>query len=66
MHIERLQVEAEGFLAGLDLRFSPGLNVIIGARGGRGGKPRLLNLSGSAPEQVRSLKKRKLKATNKL
>ncbi|WP_373938481.1 AAA family ATPase [Rhodococcus qingshengii] len=33
VHIERLQVEAEGFLAGLDLRFSPGLNVIIGARG---------------------------------
>src|SRR4051794_27610599 len=32
-HIERLQVEAEGFLAGLDLRFLPGLNTIIGARG---------------------------------
>lgn len=31
--IERLQVETEGFLAGLDLRFEPGLNVIIGARG---------------------------------
>jgi hypothetical protein len=32
-HIERLQVDAEGFLANLDLRFSPGLNVIVGARG---------------------------------
>ncbi|MFZ1578498.1 MAG: AAA family ATPase, partial [Nostocoides sp.] len=32
-HIERLQVEAEGFLAGLDVTFGPGLNVIIGARG---------------------------------
>lgn len=33
MHIERLQVETEGFLAGLDLTFKPGLNVLIGARG---------------------------------
>lgn len=33
MHIERLQVEAEGFLRGLDISFSAGLNVIIGARG---------------------------------
>ena len=33
MHIERLQVETEGFLAGLDVEFTPGLNVIIGARG---------------------------------
>lgn len=32
-HIERLQVETEGFLAGLNLRFQPGLNAIIGARG---------------------------------
>ncbi|WP_404390293.1 AAA family ATPase [Humibacillus xanthopallidus] len=32
MWIERLQVE-EGFLDGLDITFSPGLNVIIGARG---------------------------------
>lgn len=32
MDIERLQVEG-GFLDGLDLRFSDGLNVIIGARG---------------------------------
>lgn len=32
MDIERLQVEG-GFLDGLDLRFSNGLNVIIGARG---------------------------------
>lgn len=31
--IERIQVETEGFLAGLDVRFEPGLNVIIGARG---------------------------------
>jgi len=30
--IERLQVEG-GFLDGLDLKFAPGLNVIIGARG---------------------------------
>jgi RecF/RecN/SMC N terminal domain. len=32
MYIERIQVE-EGFLHGVDLRFSPGLNVLIGARG---------------------------------
>lgn len=32
-YVERLQVEAEGFLAGLDITFQPGLNVIIGARG---------------------------------
>jgi hypothetical protein len=32
VRIERLQVE-EGFLDGLDVRFAPGLNVIIGARG---------------------------------
>ena len=32
MDIERLQVEG-GFLDGLDLKFSQGLNVIIGARG---------------------------------
>lgn len=32
MDIERLQIEG-GFLDGLDLRFSNGLNVIIGARG---------------------------------
>jgi predicted ATP-dependent endonuclease of OLD family len=30
--LERMQVE-EGFLNGLDLRFGPGLNVIIGGRG---------------------------------
>lgn len=33
MHIERLQVETEGFLSGLDIQFAAGLNVIIGARG---------------------------------
>ena len=32
MHIARLQVE-EGFLDGLDARFGPGLNVVIGSRG---------------------------------
>lgn len=32
MHIERLQVE-DGFLDGLDLTFSEGLNALIGARG---------------------------------
>ncbi len=32
MQIERLQIEG-GFLNGFDLRFRPGLNVIIGARG---------------------------------
>lgn len=32
MRIDRLRVE-EGFLDGLDVRFSPGLNVIIGPRG---------------------------------
>lgn len=33
MFIQRLEVENEGFLSGLDLEFVPGLNVIIGARG---------------------------------
>lgn len=33
MYIERLQVESEGFLSDLDLQFTRGLNVIIGARG---------------------------------
>lgn len=33
MWIERLQVEPEGFLKDLDVTFSPGLNVLIGARG---------------------------------
>src|SRR5712691_5117868 len=32
MHIERVQVE-EGFWDGLDIESTPGLNVIIGARG---------------------------------
>ena len=32
MHIARVQVE-EGFLDGLDLKFKPGLNVVIGPRG---------------------------------
>lgn len=41
MYIERLQVE-EGFLAGLDVEFKPGLNVIIGARGT--GKTSLIEL----------------------
>lgn len=33
MYIERLQVEPEGFLGGLDVHFTPGLNVLVGARG---------------------------------
>lgn len=41
MYIERVQVE-EGFLAGLDVYFSPGLNTIIGARGT--GKTSLIEL----------------------
>lgn len=32
MHIQRVQVD-EGFLDGLDVNFTPGLNVIIGSRG---------------------------------
>ncbi|MGO4397961.1 hypothetical protein [Achromobacter sp. PAB15] len=41
MYIERIQVE-EGFLAGLDVFFTPGLNTIIGARGT--GKTSLIEL----------------------
>lgn len=41
MHIKRLQVE-EGFLDGLDLEFSCGLNAVIGARGT--GKTSLIEL----------------------
>lgn len=33
LYIKRLTVEREGFLAGTDIEFVPGLNVIIGARG---------------------------------
>ena len=32
MQIQRVQIE-EGFLDGLDLNFTPGLNVLIGERG---------------------------------
>lgn len=42
MYIERLQVESEGFLANLDVKFSEGLNVVIGARGT--GKTSLIEL----------------------
>lgn len=42
VYIERVQVEAEGFLANLDVQFVPGLNVIIGARGT--GKTSLIEL----------------------
>ena len=41
LYIKRVQIE-EGFLDGLDITFSPGLNVIIGARGT--GKSSLLEL----------------------
>ena len=41
MYIERVQVE-EGFLNGLNAEFSPGLNVLIGARGT--GKTSLIEL----------------------
>jgi hypothetical protein len=41
MYIERVQVE-EGFLGGLDVQFTPGLNVVIGARGT--GKTSLIEL----------------------
>lgn len=41
MFIERIQIE-EGFLDGLDVVFSPGLNVVIGARGT--GKTSLIEL----------------------
>ncbi|OOO28799.1 hypothetical protein BS627_01170 [Agrobacterium salinitolerans] len=41
MQIKRMQVDA-GFLAGFDVSFSPGLNVIIGARGT--GKTSILEL----------------------
>jgi len=41
MYIERVQVE-EGFLAGLDVHFGPGLNAVIGARGT--GKTSLIEL----------------------
>jgi len=41
MYIERVQIE-EGFLDGIDVTFSPGLNVVIGARGT--GKTSLIEL----------------------
>ena len=41
MHIERVQIE-EGFLDGLDVSFSRGLNVVIGERGT--GKTSLIEL----------------------
>lgn len=33
LYIKRMTVEREGFLAGASIEFTPGLNVIIGARG---------------------------------
>jgi len=33
LYIKRMTVEREGFLAGANIEFTPGLNVIIGARG---------------------------------
>jgi chromosome segregation ATPase len=41
MHIERVQID-EGFLDGIDLSLTPGLNVVIGARGT--GKTSLIEL----------------------
>ena len=41
MRIERVQIE-EGFLDGLDVSFTGGLNVVIGARGT--GKTSLIEL----------------------
>jgi hypothetical protein len=41
-YIERIEVEDEGFLGGLDLQLDPGLNVLIGARGT--GKTSLIEL----------------------
>lgn len=58
MYIERLQVESEGFLGGLDVHFSTGLNVIIGARGT--GKTSIIELirycldAGAFTEDVRT------------
>ena len=46
MYIERLQIE-EGFLNGLDVNLTTGLNVIIGARGT--GKTSLIELK---PPQI--------------
>lgn len=57
MHIERIQIE-EGFLNGFDISPTPGLNVVIGARGT--GKTSLielirfcLNVEGYTPETTR-------------
>ena len=57
MHIERIQIE-EGFLNGFDISPTPGLNVVIGARGT--GKTSLielirfcLNVEGYTPEITR-------------
>ena len=41
MHIERVQID-DGFLSGVDILLSPGLNVVIGARGT--GKTSLIEL----------------------
>lgn len=41
-YIERIEVENEGFLGGLDVSLAPGLNVLVGARGA--GKTSLIEL----------------------
>lgn len=42
MFIERIEIENEGFLGGLDVSLAPGLNVLIGPRGA--GKTSLIEL----------------------
>ena len=60
MFIERLQVE-EGFLDGLDIRFSPGLNTLIGARGtGKTSVIELIRFCLGAPSFTSETSKRSL------
>ena len=58
MHIERIQVD-DGFLDGLDLSLSPGLNVVIGARGsGKTSLVELIRFCLGAPFITRDAKER--------
>jgi predicted ATP-dependent endonuclease of OLD family len=58
MYIERVQVE-EGFLNGLDVNFSSGLNVIIGARGtGKTSLIELIRFCLDAPANTNEVAKR--------
>lgn len=60
VHIERIQIEG-GFLNGVDVSFSPGLNVVIGARGtGKTSLIELIRFASGAKSHTATSEKRSL------